>query len=384
MIEPRALRPFYSRFLSGERVLLTGHSHQAWPDVAREGLLQSFDDAALHVDDKWDAALAAADAVRAAVATRIGADKSEIALGQSTHELVARFLSALDLRRRPHLVTSSGEFHSLHRQLERLNEAGVEVTFVAADPIETLSARLADALRDDTAALLVSSVRFETSAIVPDLRDAVEAAQRRGAEVLIDAYHAFGVVPFEVREYGDDPIFVTAGGYKYAQWGEGCCFLRVPPETTLRPVFTGWFSDFASLAAPRSGSVTYGPRPADRFAGSTYDPASHYRARAVIRFFDEHSLTLPRLRALSLAQTSRILDRMDGREVRTPRDPSARGGFVTIEVPNASSLVRSLRTRGVYVDARGDLLRIGPAPYVTNDEIDRALDALDELSPNSE
>ena len=31
-----------------------------------------------------------------------------IALGASTHELTTRFLSALDLRRRPHIVTTSG------------------------------------------------------------------------------------------------------------------------------------------------------------------------------------------------------------------------------------------------------------------------------------
>ena len=34
---PNALAPHYSRFRVGERLLLTGHSHQAWPDVALEG-----------------------------------------------------------------------------------------------------------------------------------------------------------------------------------------------------------------------------------------------------------------------------------------------------------------------------------------------------------
>jgi selenocysteine lyase/cysteine desulfurase len=373
-IDPRALQRHYASFLRPGRILLTGHSHQAWPDVAREGLLRSFEDAALHVDDKWEAASEAAEAVRGAVARRIGADASEIALGASTHELVTRFLSALDLARRPHLVTTSGEFHSMHRQLSRLAEAGVEVTFVPAYPVAGLAERLASALRDDTAALLVSTVLFETASIVPNLSSAIEAAQRRGAEVLLDAYHAFGVVPFEVRDYGRDPIFVTAGGYKYAQWGEGCCWLRVPPETELRPVYTGWFSDFASLAAPRDGRrVAYGPRPSDRFAGSTYDPASHYRARAVVEMFDAHALTVERLRALSLRQTERILRALPERAIRTPRDAAARGGFVSVEVENASSVVSALREHGIFVDARGDLLRIGPAPYVTDDELDEAL-----------
>lgn len=372
MIDPEALRPHYSRFLRDERILLTGHSHQAWPDVAREGLLESFDDAARLVDDKWERAIAAADAVREAVARRIGAHADEIALGSNTHELVTRFLSALDLRARRHLVTTSGEFHSMHRQLKRLSEVGVEVTFVPSAPVETLADRLSAAVRDDSAAVLFSTVLFETSAIVPHVSRVVDRAHAVGAEVLLDAYHAFGVVPFSIDELGRDPIFVTAGGYKYAQWGEGCCFLRVPRESALAPVYTGWFSDFANLSA-RRGAISYGPRGADRFAGSTYDPASHYRARSVIGFFDREGLTIDRLHELSRAQTARIIERLDGYRVLTPRE---RGGFVSVEIEDASAVVRRLAERDIHVDARGDVLRIGPAPYVTNAEIDRALDVL--------
>ena len=32
-IDPTALARHYTRFRVAERVLLTGHSHQAWPDV---------------------------------------------------------------------------------------------------------------------------------------------------------------------------------------------------------------------------------------------------------------------------------------------------------------------------------------------------------------
>ena len=48
------------------------------------------------------------------------------------------------------------------------------------------------------------------------------------------------------RALGD--AFVVGGGYKYCQLGEGNCFLRIPPDTDLRPVVTGWFSEFTALA----------------------------------------------------------------------------------------------------------------------------------------
>ena len=38
------LRGAYSRFLQGERILLSGHSHQCWPDCARDAQLEAFDD----------------------------------------------------------------------------------------------------------------------------------------------------------------------------------------------------------------------------------------------------------------------------------------------------------------------------------------------------
>src|SRR5258706_9576519 len=98
-----ALAPHYARFRVAERLLLTGHSHQAWPDVALEGQLEAWADAAEHVDDKWERAATKADRVREGFAARIGAARQEIALGGSTHELVVRFVSALPLRERPRL-----------------------------------------------------------------------------------------------------------------------------------------------------------------------------------------------------------------------------------------------------------------------------------------
>ena len=66
-LEPVKLRLHYGDFLKPARILLTGHSHQAWPNVAREGLLRAYTDAAAHVDDKWTLAMERADHLRAAV-----------------------------------------------------------------------------------------------------------------------------------------------------------------------------------------------------------------------------------------------------------------------------------------------------------------------------
>jgi len=153
------LAPHYSRFRVAERLLLTGHSHQAWPDVARKGQLEAWDDAARDVDDKWERAAEKAERVRRGYARLLGDDRGALALGANTHELVIRFLSALPLRERPRLVSTDGEFHTLRRQLDRLaEERPLEVVRIAAHPAATLAERLAAQVDARTAAVMVSSV----------------------------------------------------------------------------------------------------------------------------------------------------------------------------------------------------------------------------------
>ena len=167
---PNSLVPHYARFRVGERLLLTGHSHQAWPDVALEGQLEAWTDAAEQIDDKWERAVQIAARFRRGFARLIADDAERIVPGTNTHELVVRFLSALPLEQRPRLVTTDGEFHTLRRQLDRLAETGrIELVKIAALPAVTLAERVAAAADVRTAAVFVSSVLFGNAHIVPGL-----------------------------------------------------------------------------------------------------------------------------------------------------------------------------------------------------------------------
>ena len=121
--------------------------------------------------------------------------------------------------------------------------------------------------------------------------------------LLVDAYHHLNVVPFDINSSGLQEAFVTGGGYKYCQLGEGNCFLRVPPDCSMRPVLTGWFAEFDGLEEAHSGRVHYGAGAA-AFAGATYDPTSHYRAAAVFAFHQEQGLTDRELRRINRQQVS--------------------------------------------------------------------------------
>jgi kynureninase len=384
---PNALAPHYSHARVAERLLLSGHSHQAWPDVAREGQIEAFDDAARAVDDKWELAFARADEVRSGFSYWLGEPGAEIALGASTHDLIVRFLSALDMRGRPRLVTTDGEFHTLRRQTRRLAEAGIDVEIVSAEPADTLAERLAEAASDlRTRAVLVSAVLFESARVVPHLAALAEACAGHRAELLVDVYHALGPVPTSVGELGLERAWIVGGGYKYLQLGEGNCFLRLPSHAEeLRPIVTGWYAEFEALAStPGDDRVAYGPGPW-RFAGSTYDPTSHYRAARVMAFFSEQGLTRELLAASYRHQVALLADRFDSLgapEHVISRDRSAPltsfGGFLALRTPHAAELQKQLHDRGVQTDSRGDYLRLGPAPYLSDAQLEAAIERLGE------
>ena len=381
MIE--GLAEHYSAFRVSERLFLTGHSHQAWPDVAREGQLEAWQDAAEHTDLKWERAFAKAERVRAGVRRLLADPDAPVALAGNTHELVLRFLSALPLRARPKLVTTDGEFHTLRRQLGRLAEEGIEVVRLPARPVETLAERLA-AEAPGASAVLVSAVLFEDSRIVPELPALAAACAEADAELLVDAYHALGCLPFTVA--GLERAWIVGGGYKYLQLGEGNCFLRLPPQADeLRPAITGWFAEFEELHAAHEPGATEYPRGSMRFAGSTYDPTSHYRAARVFDFFEEQGLTPERLRESYLAQTTLLAERFDALgldDVTRQRDIplEAFGGFLAFESERAEELSRRLLDAGVVTDSRGRYLRLGPAPYHSDEQLEAAIEELGRVA----
>jgi kynureninase len=368
VINPAELAKHYSRFRVTDRILLTGHSHQAWPDVAFEAQQQAWLDAAELVDDVWDQAFAKANEVRRGFARLLDDSPDRIALAPNTHELVVRFLSGLPLKKRPKLITTDGEFHTIRRQLDRLAEEAIEVVKVAAEPAATLAERLAQKIDDRTAAVLVSAVLYSNAHIVPNLLATARTCEQLGAELFVDAYHALNVIPFSLQVEGLEGAYVVGGGYKYCQLGPGNAFLRFPTDTTLRPAVTGWFSEFTDLTKAPSGRVAYGPGPA-RFAGATYDFTSHYRAAAVFTFLEERKLTPEKLRELSQGQVAGLANGL-GLELEVP--VNALAGFLALRSDRAAQLQHALREQHIWSDYRGDTLRLGPAPYVTDAQISEA------------
>lgn len=396
------LARYYQQFQVDSRVLLTGHSHQAWPDCARDGVLAAFEDAACHVDDKWQRAELQAAAVRAGFARRLDDPDGQYVLGQNVHELGLRWLSALPaystrdgLRQGLPILTTSEEFHSLRRQLDRLSEYGLAIH---KEPMGLdIATRLAERVADPSqrfGAVVVSAVSYKQGVWLKGFGELAAACATADVPLLIDAYHAVNVLPWSVQEQRLSTAFIVGGGYKYCQLGEGNCFLRLPKSHSARPAITGWFADVPNLghASSQSAQQVAYPEGMASYSGSTYDPTSHYRGAAVFSFFDALGLDVALLRRISQRQIARL--RQGIADLRLPEaqlsfashegkdsvSDEQRAGFLALRVPGAPDWAKALRKKDVWCDARESTLRFGPAPYVSDSQLDLAVAAIGETA----
>ena len=60
--------------------------------------------------------------------------------------------------------------------------------------------------------------------------------------------------------------------------------------------------------------------------------------------------------------------------------PERIGGFLALRSPRAGEISARLKARGVSTDVRGDLLRLGPAPYLADDQLRAAIAALGDVT----
>jgi len=89
------------------------------------------------------------------------------------------------------------------------------------------------------------------------------------------------------------------------------------------------------------------------------------------------------IRVKSLRLTRRLMDAAaeHGWALNTPDRDHERGGSVVIDVPNGAAITQQLIARGVIVDHRPDAgIRIAPHFYSTAEEIDEAVELLEELA----
>ncbi len=321
--------------------------------------------------DVWWAALAD---LRSRYGRVIGAAPEEIALAPSSSVALSAVAEALDYRRRPKVVVTSLDFPTVAYQWLAKRPRGIDLVVVESpDQVSVPVEAIARAVDDRTALVATSHVYF-TSGAIQDIQAVTDAARRRGALTLIDAYQSVGQVPLDVRSTGVD--FLTAGGLKWLLGGPGIVFLYVRRELArgLAPGIAGWFGHKNQFAfEPRSLELHDDAR---RFELGTPSLAAIYAQLGGLEYIEE--IGVPAIREVTAALTEDLVARAReaGFRPKVAARAADRSGIVLLPAADPAAAVRRLGEAGIIADARPGHVRLSPFFYNLQDDHVAALERL--------
>ena len=372
-------KKYYQKFINANPNVqhYAAHSHHYWPDITRQAMVQYWDDSAKYVDDKWSyffSKMVPETQQLIADVLNISHPK-QIVFAPNTHEFVYRLLSCFPHRKTIKILTTDSEFYSFDRQINRLTETTtVEVEKIATEPFDSFEARFIEKIKNtDFDLIFFSQVFFNSGFAINDLKKIVQSVRNSETQIVVDGYHGFMALPTDLSSI-EDRIFYLAGSYKYAQGGEGCCFLVVPKNCQLQPTYTGWFAGFADLAnSVKKDKVSY----ADdgyRFAGSTMDFSALYRLHAVLSLFKQDNLTVSKIHLDIQNKQENFLKHLD--QVKLPflkldqllkfNSKNQHGHFFTFNLDSsedAAKIAALLKENKIVTDYRKNRLRFGFGLY---------------------
>ncbi len=319
-------------------------------------------------------------------AVALGAAAGQVVIADSTTVLIYKLARAAVAARpgRRRVVLDTDNFPTDRYVLEGIAaERDLELVWVETDPAGGITpAQVAAVVDERTALVLFSHVAYR-SGWLAEVAEITRIAHEAGALAMWDLCHSVGSVPIELDKWGVD--FAVGCTYKYLNGGPGAPAFAYASRDMLdrvRQPIWGWMGHRASFEM-----------------GPGYEPAAGSRALlsgtpAILAMVPLHAnldmlaaAGIAAVRAKSTLLTGYALDLADewlapyGVEVAGPRDPTRRGGHVTLSRPGFEALLDPLWDAGVIPDyRRPDGLRIGPAPLSTSfGEVHRGLSVLRDL-----
>lgn len=349
----------------GRCTYLVNNSLGAMPAGVPDSLAAFTDAWATQGVEAWGTAwLPEVRAVADLLGTLMGAPAGSVVVHQNVATLAAMVWAALPRDGgRDRVVLTADEWPS-HRYLaEQHRRAGLEP--VVVPDVDALLG----ALDERTALVVCSHVRFRDAAVL-DVATVARRAAAVGAVSLVDGYHAVGHMPVDVTAIGADAY--VGGSVKWLCGGPGVGWMALREASALRATDVGWLGhahpfDFAPGWEATDGAMGW--------LGGTPGIPALYAARVGYRTVAE--VGPARIRATSEVLTAHLVAGAQARgvTVRTPLDPSARAGTVTLDVGEGTpAAARRLIDAGVIVDHRpGAGIRVGPHFFNTVEECERLL-----------
>ncbi|WP_245632170.1 aminotransferase class V-fold PLP-dependent enzyme [Edaphobacter aggregans] len=369
------IAPLFSRVLASDRVYLANHSLGRPLDAMAEDVREATSLWETKLGDAWDAWLEEQEGFRARIAQLIHAPRVDCIVPKtSAGQSLRAVLNALPGT--PRVLSTRGEFDSIDLLLKQYASLGrIEMRWVEADAEGLFTVPgIMRHLRQEIDLVVISQVMFMNGQAVHNLEQLAEACHSVGARLLVDSYHAIGVLPVDVAAMRAD--FVIGGSYKYLRGGPGACFLYLSPDilaSGLRPLDTGWFARENTFGYERCDPPILRAG-GDAFLESTPPVLTYYQARSGQQF--TLALTVERLREYGQKQLSQLKLYLADAGIEAIGGDADHGAFLSVRQTNASKLAETIAERNVITDARGEWLRLCPDCLTREEELRTAASAL--------
>jgi len=371
----RSIHPLFSRVLQREEIYLANHSlgrplDQTATDV-QQALALWYED----MDGAWDHWLAEIQAFRGRIAQLIHAPREDCIIPKSSAGQGLRaILNCYD--EKIQVVTTTAEFGSIDHILKVYAQRDrVELISVGPDTQGAYHEEdILKAVGNRNSLVVVSMVLFTTGQYLTELSQLISKAQARGARVLVDLYHAAGVIPVDIESLGVD--FAIGGCYKYLRGGPGACWLYVHPRHltgSFQSLDTGWFAQPKPFEFLRPGEAQFAEG-GNAFLESTPPILPYYQAKAGLTF--TLAMGVDQLRAYSLKIQARLMELLEEHHIQPIGQADRRGAFLAIADKSADSVASQLKKLKIIVDARDGLIRICSDILTTDEELVEAVGKL--------
>jgi selenocysteine lyase/cysteine desulfurase len=344
-------------------------------------VLKAFDDyqkSLLNDGMDWIQWMDVVESAKEKFAKLINCDSNEIAILGSVSDCISSVLHALPLKGKE-VVTTELDFPCIGQAiLAQQERQSFEVKFIPSMNNVVPLQFYEEYISENTYITCIPHVSYYNG-FKQDLKSISDIAHEKGSLLFVDAYQSAGSIEIDVKRDGVD--ILVSGMQKYLFGIPGIAFMYIRKEIAenLQPSTVGWFSQKDPFLF-EVDRLDFGLS-TQRFNTGTPPVLNAYVANAALEQILNISVAKIEERLTELSNFTLAEAQKRNLTIYSPLDSKMKGPTTAIYCKNANLMESLLKQDGYILSARKDVIRLAPHIYNNEEDIVKALDAIEKYLP---